>query len=187
MVWKLWLRLIVCYNKQWIMQSTEGMEEVGGDIFWDYAVIACLVWKNTQVRVRLLASSPLQINHQFTVANKFQLINKVQSPQVLILKWRHMAWKQLVEQVSPNLELIPNWEIHFTAITPGNPEYQHQTSWILHYFALPHQLSSGKWKELWWTSAMAFQSVEDIIPCRDGEHTWHCTVPSPTEMVRTWK
>lgn len=62
------------------MQSTEGMEEVGGDIFWGYAVIACLVWKNTRVRVRLLASSPLQINHWFTVASKFQLINKVQSP-----------------------------------------------------------------------------------------------------------
>lgn len=67
------------------MQSTETMEkEVGGYIFWGYAVIGCLVWKNTQVRARLLASSPLQINHQFTVTSKFQLINKVQSPQVLI-------------------------------------------------------------------------------------------------------
>lgn len=67
------------------MQSTETMEkEVGGYIVWRYAVIGCLVWKNTQVRVRLLASSLLQINHLFTVTSKFQLINKVQSPQFLI-------------------------------------------------------------------------------------------------------
>lgn len=67
------------------MQSTETMEkEVGGYTVWRYAVIGCLVWKNTQVRVRLLASSPLQINHLFTVTSKFQLINKVQSPQFLI-------------------------------------------------------------------------------------------------------
>lgn len=107
----------------------------GGNIFWGYAVMRCLVWKNTQVRARLLASSPLQINHCFRVTSKFQLINKVQSPQVLILKWRHMAWKQLMEQAFPKVWAHSQLRDPFHRNNTTQPwVHEHQTSFL--YFKI---------------------------------------------------